>query len=350
MARRSTPAITQTPSSSSSLPSTQARIVVRGQHRLRGPIPLVATNPHQPLPAHMNREHEQDLHSHHLGHHSLNPINMDFESQMRQSGLPLQVEEDIRAAVLASLGEPSTNHPGLVRKRRSAAWRKAMRWLSVSLSIALVIGVITSTAILGYQIDVDAIFAFVWGPLLALWNGWRLFRLRQQFDREVISGWHIAFDIISLSTTIALTVVVILWTVNRAEDYIFEYDFQYDVFWRGVSTSIVFIVWDVLHFILLIITMVEKWTKPAYSYLSPNPLPPIVVQYMPTYTTCHEPQPGEDKNSYLAEIGDLQPQGIAPAYSAPKNDASSHTEEYMVPDQNESATDLMRHQTWLRHV
>ncbi|KAI0444563.1 hypothetical protein F4803DRAFT_548998 [Xylaria telfairii] len=329
MARRSTPAVTQTPPSSS-LPPTQARIVVRGQHRLRGPIPLVATNPHQPLPAHMTREREQDHHSHYLGQHSLTTINMDSESQMRQSGLPLQVEEDIRAAVLASLGESSTDHAGPVRNRKSVPWRKAMRWLSLSLSIALVLAVITTTAVLGFEIDVDAIFAFVWGPLLALWNGWRLFRLRQHFDREVISGWHIAFDVLFLSTTIALTVVVILWTVNRAEDYIFNEInevYLYDVFWRGLATSIVFVVWDVLHFILLIITIVEKWTKPAYSSLSPNPLPPIVVQYMPTYTTCHEPQPGEDKNIYLAEIGDLQPQGIAPAYAAPKNDASSHTEE-----------------------
>ncbi|KAI0456697.1 hypothetical protein F5B21DRAFT_122458 [Xylaria acuta] len=319
--------ITQT-SSTSGLPSTQTRIVVRGQHRLRGPIPLVATNPNQPLPARIYREHEQDRHSHYPDPHSLNTIKMDSDSQMRQSTLPLQVEEDIRAAVLASM--PSTDRRGPARRRKSVPWRKAMRWLSLSLSIALIIGVIASTAVLSYQIDIDAIFAFVWGPLLALWNGWRLFRLRQKFDREVVSGWHIALDVIFLSTTIALTAVVILWTVNRAEDYIYDYDFRYDVFWRGAATSIVFLIWAILHLILLIITVVEKWTKPTFPYWDsppPQQLPPIVVQYMPTYTTCHEPQPGEDKNSYLAEVGDLQPQGIAPAYSAPKNEATPQTED-----------------------
>ncbi|KAI8949217.1 hypothetical protein F4801DRAFT_580612 [Xylaria longipes] len=322
----STPAITQTSSSSSSgLPPTQAHIVVRGQHRARGPIPLVATNPNRPLPARINREHERDHYSHYPDPHSLSTIKMDSDSQTRQSTLPLQAEEDIRAAVLASM--PSTEEKGHARRRRSVPWRKAIRWLSVSLSIALVVGVVVATVVLSYEIDLDAKFAFVWGPLLALWNGWRLFRLRQKFDREVISGWHIAFDAIFLSTTIALTVVVIFWVVNRFEDYFDDYDFPFDAPWRGAATSLVFVIWVVLHLILFIITIVEKCTKPTHPYWD-SPPPPIVVQYMPMYTTCHEPQPGEDKNSYLAEIGDLQPQGIAPAYAAPKNEATSRLEEF----------------------
>ncbi|KAI0490312.1 hypothetical protein F4859DRAFT_508114 [Xylaria cf. heliscus] len=314
-----TSAITQTPSSSS-LPPTQGRIVVHGQQRLRGPIPLVATNPNQPLPVHINREHEQGRHSHHLDRHYLNTIKMDSDSQIRQSTLPPQVEEDIRAAVLASM--PTDRH-GPPRGRRSVPWRKAMRWLSVSLSIALIIGVIVVTVALGYPIYLDAIFAFVWGPLLAVWNGWRLLRLRQKFDQEIISGWHVALDVIFLSTTLALTVVIIVWSVNRADEFLWENN----VFWRGAATAVVFILWVFLHLILLIISIVEKWTKPRVYPSYRDSYPPIVVQYMPTYTTCHEPQPGEDKNPYLAEVGDLQPQGIAPAYSGQKNDASSHTDE-----------------------
>ncbi|KAI1747675.1 hypothetical protein F4782DRAFT_520391 [Xylaria castorea] len=309
----------QTPSSLRSPPSTQAHIVVHGQHQLRGPIPLVATNPSQRLPARINREREWDHHySHYPDHHSPRTVEMDSNSQTRQSTLPLQVEEEIRAAVLASM--PPTDRRKPVKRRKSVVWRKAIRWLSLSLSIALIIGVTALSVILELQILVDAILAFVWGPLLALWNGWRLFRLRQKFDREVISGWHIALDTIFLIITIALTIRAIVWTVNEAYESDYWYDSEYHIVWRGVAVSTVFVIWDILHSILLIITSVEKWTKPRYSSMdSPQEIPPIIIQYMPTYTASHEPEPGEDKNSYLAGIGDSQPQGIAPAYSTSKN-------------------------------
>ncbi|KAI0551142.1 hypothetical protein F4679DRAFT_540539 [Xylaria curta] len=309
--------IKQTPSSSRG----QGHIVIHGQHRLRSPIPLVATNPNQPLPAHLYRERERDDRALYQDHHSLKTVQLDSNSQMRQSTLPPQVEEDIRAAVLASM--PSTGRYRPVKRRKSVASRKVIRWISVSLSIALIIGVIVTSVFLGLLIDTDAILAFVWGPLLALWNGWRLFRLRQKFDQEAISSWHMSLEAISLTTTIALTIRVIVWTVNRSYETDVYFYYNYNIVWRGVAVSAVFLIWVVLHSILLIITSVAKWTKPRYSYVdSPQETPQIIIQYMPTFTASHEPEQGEDKNTYLAGIGDSQPQGIAPAYSIPKNGAA----------------------------
>ncbi|KAJ2978675.1 hypothetical protein NUW58_g7426 [Xylaria curta] len=320
------PAIPQT-TSSSSLVSTQPRIVIRTRQRPRGPIPLVATNSNHTLPAHLIREQEQIHSPRHLDQHSPNTARMDAKSPSRQSTLPAQVEEDIRAAVLASM--PPMDHPRHARRRKNVGYRKTMRWLSISLSLVLVIGVVASTLILSYGIEIDAIFSFIWGPLLAIWNGWRLFRLRQQFDQEVISGWHIGLDAAFLSTIVALTAALISWDVNHFKQHFYEYDFRYNVFWRAVAATIVFFLWFILHTVLLIITMVEKWTKPTQAHWDAPPQPPaVVVQYMPTYTACysHEPQPGEDKNISLAEIGDSQPQGIAPAYSIRTNE-TPRTEE-----------------------
>ncbi|KAI1746110.1 hypothetical protein F4680DRAFT_11094 [Xylaria scruposa] len=305
--------IRQTPSSS----RNQGHIVIHGQHQLRSPIPLVATNPNQPLPAHIYRERERDDRSRYQDHHSLNTVQLDPNSQMRQSTLPPQVEEDIRAAVLASM--PSTGRHRPIKRRKSVASSKVIRWISVSLSIALIIGVIVTSVVISIRIDTDAILAFAWGPLLALWNGWRLFRLRQKFDQEAISGWHWGLEAIFLTTTIALTIRVIVWTVNQS----FEFDYTFYIVWRAIAVSGVFFIWVVLHSILLILTSVAKWTKPRYSFVdSPQETPQIIIQYMPTFTASHEPEPGEDKNTYLAGIGDSQPQGIAPAYSISKNGAA----------------------------
>ncbi|KAI0403983.1 hypothetical protein F4802DRAFT_269135 [Xylaria palmicola] len=316
------PVVGRQGASLSNLPSTlsspqpRTEVVVHGQIRSRGPIPLVATNPDQPLPAHLNRDYDCGHHVQHPDSYHPDTNEMGSGLQDRQSTLPVQVEDDIRAAVLAAL--PSTDSPEPVRKRRSVGPRKALRWLSLSLSIVLIVGEIVAALVLGCGVELDAILAFVWGPLLAIWNGWRLFRIRQKFDREVVSGWHVALDAVFVLATFAITAYLIFWAVSQVKQSGYRYGYAISAFWRAAAAAIIFLFWLVLHSILFIITIVEKWTKPSRPYWDAPPpqAPPVVVQYMPTFTACHgqvEPKPGEHKNAGLAQIGDSQPQGIAPA-------------------------------------
>ncbi|KAI1424721.1 hypothetical protein F5Y12DRAFT_714959 [Xylaria sp. FL1777] len=304
---------------SSSPGSTQPPFVVHGQYRPRGPIPLVDTNSYQPLPAHFTYSPEHNHYSQHAYPYTLHAIRMDPESQNHHSTLPAHVEEDIKAAVLASL--PPNDHSVPMKKRKTVVHRKNIRWTSLSLCMILIIGEIPVSAI--YSVDIPALTVFIFGPFLALWNGWRLFRLRQKFDNEIISGWHVGFEVVALSATIAATAVIISWTVGQVHgEDLYDVDSDdYMYFWRGVSVSILVFVCFILHFTLLIITVVEKWTKPAYLHMAlagnshPQQPPQIIVQYTPRCPVCHghEPQPGENENTYLANIGDSQPQGVAPA-------------------------------------
>ncbi|KAI0536134.1 hypothetical protein GGR58DRAFT_476191 [Xylaria digitata] len=305
-------------------PPTQTPLVVRGHHRPRGPIPLVSTNSHQPIPTYFNNTHENNHYSQIPSQYSLHITGMDPESQNRHFTLPPQMEEDIKAAVLASM--PPTDRSTPMKKRKTVVHRKRIRWTSLSLCIILVIGEIPVTVI--YGLEASSLFAFILGILLALWDGWRLFRLRQKFDNEIISGWHVGLEAASFSALISLTIVVSLWTVNQTRvRQVLSYEdwdsFYLDgavsqYFWHGVAVAIFFLTLVILHFVLLIITAVEKWTKPAYLQLAlpadaqPQQPPQIIVQYCPNCRS-HEPRPGEDENSYLASIGDSQPQGVAPA-------------------------------------
>ncbi|TGJ88075.1 hypothetical protein E0Z10_g627 [Xylaria hypoxylon] len=248
---------------------------------------------------------------------------MDPESQNHYSTLPPQMEEDIKAAVLASM--PSTDHPMPVKKRKAAVHRKNIRWTSLSLCIILVIGEIPVSVIFGLQ--PSSLFAFSLGTLLALWNGWRLFRMRQKFNNEMISGWHLGLEATFLSAIIAVTAVVPVWTVNQVTvmnrqngenlDSFYTNGVVPQYFWHGIAVAIIFLTCLILHFILLIITVVEKWTKPAYLQLAlpagaQHQQPPqIIVQYCPN-CRGHEPRPGENERTFLASIGDSQPQGVAP--------------------------------------
>ncbi|KAI0517566.1 hypothetical protein F5B22DRAFT_645748 [Xylaria bambusicola] len=323
--------------SSSSPPSTQNHFTVRGQYRPRGPIPIVATNSEQPLPAQLVQRDRDYHYSQPSVPYPQYTINMDLESQNRQSTLPPELEEDIKAAVLASM--PSQD-PSAMRIRKTIPWRKGLRWTILSLCISLVIGEIPVSILFGT--DISAIFAFVLGSLLALWNGYRLFRMRQKFDNEVISGWHIGLECTSILAIIAISTVVGIWGNNRVaqrqyySDNAIEYTYGnvWEDYWRGLSVVIILAICGVLHFIVLILTAMEKWTKPAYMQVTASrgsqyqQPPQIIVQYTPTCPHCHghEPRPNEDENSYLARIGDSQPQGVAPVTLA-KHKEAMFTEE-----------------------
>ncbi|RWA07395.1 hypothetical protein EKO27_g7714 [Xylaria grammica] len=242
---------------------------------------------------------------------------MDPESQNRHYMLPPQMEEDIKAAVLASMA--STDYPMRMQKRKTVVHRKNIRWTSLSICIILIIGEIPVSVLYGVQ--PSSIFAYTLGTLLALWNGWRLFRMRQKFDNERISGWHIGLEVVSLSALIATTVVVPIWAVSQANNQQSLFSFSF-----ASLLMILTILLSILHFVLLIMTAVEKWTKPAYLQLAvPTDAqhqqpPPIIVQYCPNCHN-HEPRLGEDENPYLASIGDSQPQGVAPVNLTKQNEA-----------------------------
>ncbi len=142
---------------SSSLPSTQIPFIVHGQSRPRGPIPIVATNSHQPLPTHFSHGPRHNHYSQPPYPYTLHTIEMDRESQNRHSTLPAQVEEDIKAAVLASM--LPNDPPVPMKRRKTAVHRKNIRWTSLSLLIILVIGEIPVSAI--FNIDIPALFAFI---------------------------------------------------------------------------------------------------------------------------------------------------------------------------------------------
>ncbi|GAW12405.1 hypothetical protein ANO14919_017710 [Xylariales sp. No.14919] len=317
----SSPAVIQ-PTPSSTPPSTQAPLAVRGQHRPRGPIPLVSTNSHQPIPTHFSHRHEYNHHSQIPTQYSLHTIGMDPESQNRHYMLPPQMEEDIKAAVLASIS--STDYPMRMQKRKTVVHRKNIRWTSLSICIALIIGEIPVSVLYGVQ--PSSIFAYTLGTLLALWNGWRLFRMRQKFGNERISGWHIGLEVVSLSALIATTVVVPIWAMSQANNQVGGSWRSVQYFWHGLAIAFLLFICLILHFVLLIMTAVEKWTKPAYLQLAvPTDAqyqqpPPIIVQYCPNCHS-HEPRLGEDENSYLASIGDSQPQGVAPVNLTKQNEA-----------------------------
>ncbi|KAI0814486.1 hypothetical protein GGR55DRAFT_675773 [Xylaria sp. FL0064] len=322
----SPPAIART-TLSSNPPLTQNPFIARGQHRPRGPVPIVETNSHQPLPAYPNHDHGYTHYSHQPQPYTLHIIGMDPESQHRHSTLPPQVEDDIKAAVLASMA--SNGHAVPMKKRRTVVHKKRLRWTSLSLCGILIIGEIPVCLI--YGVDISALFAFILGTLLALWNGWRLFRLRQKFDNEIISGWHIGLEITSLAALVAITPTVAVWTSNPAQrDGLWDTsNSDFRLFWRGIAVAIFFVVIFILHFVLFIITVVEKWTKPAYVHTAlagdaqTQQPPQIIVQYTPACPVCHghEPRPGEDENTYLASIGDSQPQGVAPVMLGQQKEA-----------------------------
>ncbi|KAI3325114.1 hypothetical protein HD806DRAFT_492019 [Xylariaceae sp. AK1471] len=327
----SLPATTQTESSSSSsssLPLTRSPIVVRGQDRPRGPIQLVATNSHQPLPAHASHGYEYGHHSQHLHQYSPHTIRMDSELQAtHHSTLPAQVEEDIKASVRALM--PPTGHTMQMRRRRSVPYKKTLRWISVSLAILLVVGEIVTSIIRSFT--TEALYAIIWAPLLSSWNAWRLLRLRYKHDIEKISWFHLGGEFVFLAVTIFLATWATIYTVGLVAVEDPQYYHRYSIwegFWRGVAVSLIFFIWVVLHGLLLIITIVEKRTKPKYEQVAQlgdaQQFPPIIVQYMPTCQNCHahiEPQPGENENPYLAGIGDSQPQGVTPAYLPYKKEA-----------------------------
>ncbi|KAI1126240.1 hypothetical protein F5Y10DRAFT_214844 [Nemania abortiva] len=297
-------------------PSIESNFNARSRYRPRGPIPIVATNSQQPLPSFLS---DGDKHN----HCSQTPqlpfqytIQMDPESQNQQSTLPPQLEDDIKAAVLASMPSPGRSVP--IKRRKTVVHRKNLRWASLSICIILIVGEIPVSVIFG--LDISALFAFILAALLAFWDGWRLFRLRQTFDNELISGWHVGLEATSVSGIIALTAVVATWVSNRTQAPSGYYDYvginTSEHFWGGISVAIFFAILFGLHSALLVITVIEKWTKPAslHQALStgaqPQSTPQIIVQIMPTCPTCH----GPNDNLHRAIIGDSQPQGVAPAY------------------------------------
>ncbi|KAJ8124823.1 hypothetical protein O1611_g8818 [Lasiodiplodia mahajangana] len=281
-------------------------------YRLRGPIPLVATNSHEPLPASLGVNHQFS----HL--YSLHTAQMDLESQNRQTTLPPQVEDDIKAAVLASMPPPGRPLP--TRRRKTVIHRKNLRWASLSFCIILIVGEIPVSVI--YGVDVSALFVFILATLLAFWDGWRLFRLRQTFDNEIISGWHVGLEVTFLSAIIAITAVIATWVSNwAATDSSYLDTFKWEHFWAGIAVALLFLICIVLHSVLLVITVIEKWTKPASPYMElsanaqPQQTPQIIFQVIPACPTCHShiDVRRQDDDSSRAVVGDSQPQGVAPA-------------------------------------
>ncbi|KAI1299428.1 hypothetical protein F5Y03DRAFT_365955 [Xylaria venustula] len=299
---------------SSTLPSTQAPFVVRDQYRPRGPVPIVETNSHQSIPPHPTHNHGHNHGPQHPSPYTLHSIRMDPESQNSRYTLPPHVEDDIKAAVLASM--PLNDHSGPMRKRKTAVHRKGLRWASISFCIILILGEIVTSIF--FATDPPAYFAWSLGALIAFWNGFRLFRMRQRFNNEIISGWHFGLEATAVSALLAVAVTVAAWTTGGLGGWA--------QWWRGITVAIILFICFILHFAILVLTAVEKWIKPAsadsaYTHMSlPNDAqsqqaPRIIVQYTPTCPVCHGhgPRQGEDENSYLASIGDSQPQGVAPA-------------------------------------
>ncbi|KAI0101045.1 hypothetical protein GGR51DRAFT_531036, partial [Nemania sp. FL0031] len=317
------PAIIQ--AAPSSLPSITPDSNAHNLYRPRDPIPLVATNSQQPLPASLS---DSPWFPHHYSPYS---IQMDLESQNRQSTLPPQVEEDIKAAVLASMPPPDRPFP--TRRRKTVTHRKNIRWASLSLCIILIIGEIPVSVI--YGVDISALFAFILATLLAFWNGWRLFRLRQTFDNEIISGWHVGLEVTALSAIIAITAVLGTWISNRAlRDNYYLGTFTWEHFWAGIAVATLFVVCLILHSVLLVITVIEKWTKPAslHMELSTNrqsrQTPQIIFQVIPACPICHNHPDtmGVDDDPRRAVVGDSQPQGVAPAFLVQQK-AATHSAE-----------------------
>jgi hypothetical protein len=98
---------------------------------------------------------------------------------------------------------------------------------------------------------------------------------------------------------------------------------------------------SILHSILLVITVVEKWTKPEHLHMAlptdaqPQHPPPIVVQFMPICPACHNNMDiGADENSHQATVGDSQPQGVAPAHLAQQNEVMFSKESQQEHDFN----------------
>lgn len=154
------------PPTSLSLPVTRDPIiVVRDQHhhRPRGPIPLVATNSHQSIPAHASHGHNYSHNPQHPHQYSLHAI--DMESDSRMSTLPSNVEKDIKAAVSASM---RPTKPVIHGRGRSVPYKKALRWMSISLSIVLVV----AEPVLSHGRDttVDALGAYVLVSGTTVWQ------------------------------------------------------------------------------------------------------------------------------------------------------------------------------------
>lgn len=141
-----------------SLPST---ILERGRHRHRGPVSLVTTNSRQPLPSRPSRSQEPGtIGPHHPHEYSAGVITIGPESHNHGTALPAQVEEEIKAAILASMAASSAGRR--VRKRKSVVYRKALRWTSLSLSVLVVVGEIAVPLILALPLQLDSIFSFAW--------------------------------------------------------------------------------------------------------------------------------------------------------------------------------------------
>lgn len=146
---------------SSSLPSTQTPLVVRGQSRPpRGPIPIVTTNSEQPLPPHLAQGHRGHYHHHPQPPfpHTIQTISMDPESQSHRPTLPSYLEEDIKAAVLASMQSHEPLQP--MRKRKTVNWKKGLRWTILILSLSLLVSQIPVCLL--FDVDISAIFTFSW--------------------------------------------------------------------------------------------------------------------------------------------------------------------------------------------
>jgi len=155
--------LTQTGVSSPSLPSTSAPVIIRGQHQPRAPIQLVNTHSHQLLPAHGG--HGSNSHHHQHPHqYSSHTIQMDSEAKPLPHPLPGHVEEDIKAAVMASMPLSTISQPPETKVLDNILSRKFLRWLSLSLSIFVVVGETVATIMTGFTDDV--IFAYVWVSIL----------------------------------------------------------------------------------------------------------------------------------------------------------------------------------------
>jgi hypothetical protein len=146
----------------SSLSWTNVPVTVRGQHQPRAPIQLVNTHSYQLLPAH--DDHESNGHHHQHPHHPHqyypHSIHMDLEASPLPHPLPGHVEEDIKAAVMASIPLSTISQPPETKVLNNILSKKVLRWLSLSLTIFVVVGETVATIMIGFTDD--AIFSYAW--------------------------------------------------------------------------------------------------------------------------------------------------------------------------------------------
>ncbi|KAI1499741.1 hypothetical protein F5X99DRAFT_388841 [Biscogniauxia marginata] len=293
---------------SESTAGRSAHVPPQGPHLLNinGLIPIITTLPQQ------SAQFQSRSQSH------INPYLQQPQARGPTIALSPQMEEDLKAAVMGTMASTQplpSQHPSKAHAKELRV-NKWLRYISVVLCVALVVAE-AIVAVVEFP-GSDTVYGIPWGTLLGLWDVWRLIQSRKKRGGEPVSTWQVVGEGIFMTVTISLTGLVAASSTNQYkpdDDRI-----------RGWVLAFVFLVLAILHLTLFIRTCAEKWSRPNSQpmelpmYHDPqqqHQLPQFIVQYVHDCPNCGSKlqlQPGEDLNTYMANKGDAQPQGVAPAY------------------------------------